>query len=351
MKRAALIVGVDHYEDGSIRDLDWAEADARDIWAFLKHKAGYDPVELLLGARTSFDRIRSVVTDMLSQLSPGDLFLFYFAGHGTAHNDRPLLLLPGAALRYLKYFQHTLPVDLLKEETDGQGLSRVFVLDSCRGNLMQTRDSSAEGQRGVAQMRNLGQSADARSPLAILHGCEENRQAQEIAARRHGLFSLALLEELERAVSQGQELRVDDHLVADVKERMTKLAREHGLPLEQEPWKAGGADRPVLLPGMQRVEDAVRDALRGKPAASRGGITIERGAVLKAEGDVTGGHKVVVTQQAAAALPETECPICGAFKSRDQTFKCKRCHRVFCQSHQVKVGNAWCCEECAVFSQ
>ena len=49
MKRAALFVGVNRYEDLEINPLECAESDATELYAFFKHKAEYHDVRHLLG--------------------------------------------------------------------------------------------------------------------------------------------------------------------------------------------------------------------------------------------------------------------------------------------------------------
>lgn len=46
-RRAALLVGVDHYEDPVILDLACPVNDCIELHAFLKHAAGYDAFQLL----------------------------------------------------------------------------------------------------------------------------------------------------------------------------------------------------------------------------------------------------------------------------------------------------------------
>ena len=48
MKRTALFVGVNRYEDPEINPLQFAESDATELYAFFKHRAGYDDVRNLL---------------------------------------------------------------------------------------------------------------------------------------------------------------------------------------------------------------------------------------------------------------------------------------------------------------
>ena len=83
MKRAALFVGTDYYEDNSINNLTCAQSDAADLHGFFKHKAGFNEVHRLFGPDP--EAIMEAASSMMKGLSTGDLFLFFFAGHGVEY--------------------------------------------------------------------------------------------------------------------------------------------------------------------------------------------------------------------------------------------------------------------------
>lgn len=151
MKQTALLVGVNRYEDDAIVNLAYAEQDARELYAFLKRTALYDEVRHLPAFEADEDRILNAAARLIEPLEPGDLFLFFFAGHGVQFRGRHLLLCPQVRFHRLEFGHHTVPVDLLKQETARSGVSRVFVLDACRGNLLATREGPAQGFRGAAR--------------------------------------------------------------------------------------------------------------------------------------------------------------------------------------------------------
>lgn len=49
MKRAALVLGVNRYQDEAIRNLEFAVHDGTELYGFLKHRVRYERVEHLLG--------------------------------------------------------------------------------------------------------------------------------------------------------------------------------------------------------------------------------------------------------------------------------------------------------------
>jgi hypothetical protein len=257
MKRTALVVGIDHYEDDQILDLVCAEQDAMELYGFLKWTARFDVVEHL-PARSADDILDTAAT-LCRGLTPGDLFMFYFAGHGVAHQGRLLLLCSKARAQRLEYFQHTVPVDLLKSETAACGAARVLLLDCCRSNLHRGREGVVEGWRGARAARDVvAAQPRGAGPLAVLCACDEGQQAQEVARLKQGLFSRALIDELSAAVQVGRELRLNDALEEALRTRMGQLAGQFDLPREQRPWIERSGEIPVLLPGRSVEEVSLR---------------------------------------------------------------------------------------------
>ena len=310
MKRVALIVGNNRYEDDAIANLDYAENDAIEVWSFLKHQAGYDDVRKLLAVDD--DCILDTAEDMVRDLAPGDLFWFYYAGHGLDHAGQHLLLCPRLRYRRLMdqagklYTNHTVAVDLLKQQTARPGVARVFVLDACRSNLLRgTREGVVAGLKGERGLRDIvtGPAAPNSGSLAILCSCAEGGQAQEVPRLQQGLFSHVFLEILSTARTEGRELRLDDALEKQLRQRMADNARRFDLATNQLPWVARSGEIPALLHGRQ-------------------------------------------TAPLAASLGTVICPACGRRNLETNTFACRQCRKDhLCQDHFVKARR--CCEDCS----
>ena len=249
MKRAALIIGIDKYEDPAIRPLLYAERDATELHGFFKYRAGYDDVRLL--QRAGEDEILNCAAEITRALAPGDLFVFFFAGHGITHTGRHLLLGPRARLRRLEFFQGAVPVDLLKNETAQAGVQRVFILDACRNDLEQGRDAAGPGLQGEQLLRDVvcGKTAASFAPLALVCSCAEGRKALEAPQLGQGLFSRALLEEMQAALEIKAELTCGEAFQQRLRERMGRLSEQCGLASDQHPWVQLSDEAPVLIPG------------------------------------------------------------------------------------------------------
>ncbi len=269
MKRAALFVGVNRYEDPEITSLEYAENDATELYAFFKHRAGYDDVRHLLSPDS--DKILDTASDMLQRLGPEDLFLFFFAGHGVEHGGRHLLLCPKVRYSRLKYHPDAVPLDLLKQETSMGGVNRILILDACRTDLLKGRRSLGQGMRDVQCLRTMvAQSSPSQGSLAILCSCDEGQQAQELHQLGQGLFTQVLLDMFESSERGRLSLSLGDEFEERLVAGMRNLARNAGMGATQRPWIQKSGTVPAILswPSVagspirhQPQQDAARDSV------------------------------------------------------------------------------------------
>jgi len=115
-RRVALVSGADVYVDPQLSRLKYAVSDAKAIAEFLKGPAGYDRVELLVSGVTE-QRIVDTAVALVQDLGPGDLFLFYFSGHGIEYVGQHLLLCPDVVYDDFQFYKKTVPVDYLRNKT------------------------------------------------------------------------------------------------------------------------------------------------------------------------------------------------------------------------------------------
>lgn len=81
MKRHALFVGVNKYADPTIQNLAYPAEDATELASVFRRLLKFDRVEKLANPAHAADVV-DAVRDLTKGLGPGDLFLFFFAGHG-----------------------------------------------------------------------------------------------------------------------------------------------------------------------------------------------------------------------------------------------------------------------------
>lgn len=153
-RRAAVVIGVDAYEDEAIPDLRFAANDARRVAETLLESGSFVPEDVALmtpdqpnaALRPSRQNVLAAVGAAATE--PVDALFVYFSGHGSAENT------PGAGRQNLIF-----PMDTRREDLGATGLSvaellalvdqahasqRVVVLDACRSEL-------AVGDKGLTR--------------------------------------------------------------------------------------------------------------------------------------------------------------------------------------------------------
>ncbi len=304
MKRHALFVGVDQYADASFRNLRYSVSDAAAL-AGMFGRHGYD-THVLTNPKT--DEVLEEVERRSAGLGPGDVFLFFFAGHGfTAQGGEHLLICANDRLPYLRCNRAGIPVDLLEELTNGRGFHRAFLLDACRTDVFSGVES-----RG-AETRDLGLVTlpDAREnpgTCSVLRSCDKFCPALEFDDLGHGIFTQAVL-----GVVEDDALRTlpfGEPFVASVRDRMRVILQNHAAPADQTPaFQTNGAPFPLFE------------------------LTTDN-----REGPAT------LDQQLNPVL--VKCPICKRWRSKTDTFDCSECGREnLCIDHQDRT--TYLCVDCA----
>lgn len=245
MKKYGLFIGVDEYEDPGITPLHCAARDARELAAVFKHKLGFT-TEVLTDIELGRERrrIMPVLRKIGEQLVEGDIFVFFFAGHGKSVGDTDqLFLLPDASSRALDSGvtsgEGVLSYRLLRAETDHwQGVQRGFIFDACRLPIhiedASNRDGTAAAHfEGEIVYRDPGKgfnkNKQSSAPFIILNSCHDQGRAEELQGYEggHGLFSAALLETVKKASSQNKQMVIDENLALSLGSTMQALAQKY----------------------------------------------------------------------------------------------------------------------------
>ena len=274
MKAKALFIGVDRYEDSEIRNLECASCDAKELAACFTG-FGFDSTVLLNPKRYE---VEQAVKTSTAGLGPGDVFLFFFAGHGfAATGGQDLLFCSDDKFDYLRYNRAGIPFDLIRDETGKCGCHRLFLLDACRSDF-QTGLRGAGGARDLCPLSEMAVSDAEEGAVAILRSCKQYQCSRELSSHRHGLFTLALMDVLGWLKDVRKNIAFDDALRKSISERMRKIGRLNGFPVRQEPeFMSSGQTALVLDPqaGCIRLSDGRCDTARsdGGEACVRPGDT------------------------------------------------------------------------------
>ncbi|HEY7181234.1 MAG TPA: caspase family protein, partial [Blastocatellia bacterium] len=85
-RKFAVIIGVSRYRDEGINNLQFADADARDVRDFLRRPegGGFKPDDILYleNEQATVEGVNTALDRVLSQAGPNDLIMLFIAGHG-----------------------------------------------------------------------------------------------------------------------------------------------------------------------------------------------------------------------------------------------------------------------------
>ena len=265
MKRAALFVGINDYIK-PLASLTCARRDADTLYGLFLKEYTHGMVDYLHDVNS--DEIIKSIEKTMESLTEGDLFFFYFSGHGIEERNNHLLLTSGA--RQLgDEWHHALSVNKLKYLTQKPGVQTVFVIDSCRESVYHGARSAgvAEQSRGATMKKLVEKEASnaVMLPPVILCSCAGGERAFEIENEGHGIFTLALKECLE-----SKAFFTLDEIAQNVTERLKSFISKHNFSGHQTPelHKSPGVN-PVLWgnPDTEKVsaaENAKLDKEYGK---------------------------------------------------------------------------------------
>jgi len=188
-RKWALVIGANDYTE--LGPLTYAAGDASAFAKALVERFGFAPeaIELITDAAESKARpdIATVTAALDRQLADkrldqGDLFIFYFSGHGVGTPTGDYLLPTDARKDAIE--KDGLPVKEVVRRFVKAGLRNVlFIVDACRGGEKNTFGDD---------LRELGKQAN----IAVFLSCEPGTRSYEYPQLGHGAFTHFLLRAL-----------------------------------------------------------------------------------------------------------------------------------------------------------
>jgi WD40 repeat protein/uncharacterized caspase-like protein len=196
-----LSVGVNEYENNKF-NLRYAVADAQSFAAEIKTRQttlnNYGSVELIqLNDRDATRAgILKSLTELTTKARPEDAVIVYFAGHGTAQENRfylvPHDLGSPTETSYQTILDHSISDEDLGRVFEGMDAGQTaLVIDAC--NSGQALESE-EKRRGPMNSKGLAQLAYEKG-MYILTAAQSYQAAKETSRLGHGYLTYALVEE------------------------------------------------------------------------------------------------------------------------------------------------------------
>jgi formylglycine-generating enzyme len=184
-KKYALLIGVNKYDKPGFDELDFAEADVKELAEVLK-RDGYT-VKLLLGSATGSTHatkanIEAAVKEFVPQCTARDTLIIAVSGHGMELDNKPYYCPVDAVGRDPASM---VSLSWLIDEAEKHAGVRLILADACRNDPDPTRG------RGIDK-----ESVKLKPNTALFLSCQSNQKALESKDLKHGLFFHCVLQGL-----------------------------------------------------------------------------------------------------------------------------------------------------------
>lgn len=255
-----LAIGINEYANVKY-NLNYARPDAEALTKKLQERGSrlYKQVILhtLMDQQATAENIRKKFEEVAHQANPADLFVFFYAGHGSIENSggkEEYFMVPHNCLQLygdtLQLQQKAISKTQLEEFlTSIKAQKQLIILDACHSG------SAVRGlskRRGLMEEKAITQLARS-TGSALIASSGSQQYAVEFDVLRHGVFTYALLEALDgKADRAGASTEKDrlisvNELVSYLEDRVPELSEKYGR-VRQNPTKTiSGDDFPIVV--------------------------------------------------------------------------------------------------------
>lgn len=189
-----MVVGIDRYRNNTL-SLNFARDDAESFAETIQSHAGgmFEKIVIhsLYDEQATTENILDTLQGLSNEIAQNDVFLFFYAGHGSMLDDH-FYFIPTECTRLYEKNGSMLDAALLQEKfMEIRALKQIIILDACHAGgsveLLASRDALEE--KAIAQ---LSRSAG----IHVLASAGSEQTAKEIEALKHGIFTFVLLKGL-----------------------------------------------------------------------------------------------------------------------------------------------------------
>jgi WD40 repeat protein len=190
-------VGINEYENPAL-NLNYAKDDAKAFSRAIRDhgKNIFENVEVnsLYDKEATRENILTALEELSGKVRPEDVFIFYYAGHGSMV-DNTFYFIPTENVSLYqsdKLAEESLKAGTIQEKFSHiSALKQVVVLDACQSG------ASAEilAQRGAMEEKAMAQLSRS-SGVHVMAAAGSEQYATEVSSLGHGLFTYAILEAL-----------------------------------------------------------------------------------------------------------------------------------------------------------
>ena len=248
-----LAVGINKYQNEAY-SLNYAQPDAKSFVTALNEHGkrlfkSINKVEIY-DENATRENIMMAFKTMITYAKPEDVFLFYYAGHGTIdeENDEEYYLVPTNITKLYgdpeqlakKGISATELRDVLKQV---KSQKQVILLDACHsGGVVKTLNvrGAATDEKALIQLARS-------SGVAILASSGTKQFATEFEELKHGVFTYALIEALDGKADAGDKKVTVNEMKLYMEERVPELTKKYGGKSQYPTAHITGNDFPLSL--------------------------------------------------------------------------------------------------------
>lgn len=248
-----LAVGINKYQNAAY-NLNYAKPDAEAFTDKLVENGknifkSVNRVEIYDEEATK-ENIEKGFRSIVARAKPEDVFLFYYAGHGTLdeeHNDEYYLVPTDITKLYGDPAQLSAKgisaTQLRGYLTQVKSQKQIILMDACHsGGAVKSLNvrAAATDEKAIVQL--------ARSSGVVMIASSGTKQfATEFADLKHGVFTYALLEALDGKGDNGDKKITVNELKFFMEERVPELTKQHGGQAQYPTGYITGNDFPISI--------------------------------------------------------------------------------------------------------
>jgi WD40 repeat protein len=250
-----LAVGINKYQNAAY-NLNYAQPDAQAFIDKIKVTGknifkSINPIEIYDENATK-EQISTAFKSLIARSKPEDVFLFYYAGHGTLdeeNNDEYYLVPTDITKLYGDPTQLQAKgisaTELRNFLTQVKSQKQIILMDACHsGGALKTLGvrAAATDEKAIVQL--------ARSSGVVMIASSGTKQyATEFAELKHGVFTYALLEGLDGKADNGDKKITVNELKFFMEERVPELTKQYGGQSQYPTGYITGNDFPISIIG------------------------------------------------------------------------------------------------------
>ena len=301
--RWAIVVGVDRYADAKIPPLSGAVADAGAIRDVLIESAEFPASQVLVllsdgAAKPTQIAILETLDEVKHAARPGDLLLFFFAGHGIEVDGRRYMLTYDAQCCSAGSIKSTalLASTLMQELESIKVTHRIIMIDACRNDPTKPGRQPNVADESFEAAFTL-QPASEGGLRATFLSSSRGQSAYEWGEKRRGFFSYFIEQGMRGEAAQFGKVTVTS-LLTYLNEMVPRNVREQKGQLQIPYARVDGSEFVLVPPG--RIS-------KGQPGLDEAPKITNRtiyGVVKDSRGAPLGAAKVAATNGAAVTTDD-----------------------------------------------